>query len=183
MERVLAGLGVEVEIAPSPVKIEVPETESSFMGNTLLKARAYSLALGAPALADDSGLCVYALGGMPGVLSARWAGVAADEQERDVLNVALLLDQLGGLPGQSRHAKFVCAVALVLPDGSEFCDEGEMFGSVAAAPIGENGFGYDPIFLPQGFEVTTAQMTKQEKDAISHRGRALASLVARGVFS
>jgi XTP/dITP diphosphohydrolase len=182
MERILRGVGVGVEIATPSVKIDVPETESTFAGNALLKARAYSAALGAPALADDSGLCVDALGGLPGVLSARWAGADLGEAEKDAKNLSLLLDHLAGMPGLGRGARFVCAVALVLPDGSECCEEGEVLGEVITTPRGANGFGYDPVFLPSGFDITTAQMTDEQKDEISHRGRALRKLVERGVF-
>lgn len=183
MGRILQALGAGVEVVTPPVKIVVPEVEASFMGNALLKARAYSAALSAPALADDSGLCVDALAGLPGVLSARWAGSGSDENERDEKNLALLLDQLAGLPGLSRGARFLCAVALVLPSGLEFCEEAEVRGRLIEAPRGKNGFGYDPIFVPTGFEVTTAEMSESQKDSVSHRGKALARLVERGVFN
>lgn len=169
----------KVRLEVSPQKIDVPETEPDFMGNALLKARAYAKALGAYALADDSGLCVDALGGMPGVLSARWSGRHATDQR----NVSLLLEQLSDVPIERRAAKFVCAVALVAPDGRELCDEGFMHGRIGFVPVGTHGFGYDPIFVPDGFERTSAELSDDEKDAISHRGNAIRALADRGAFN
>ena len=163
---------------------EPAETEPGFEGNAALKARAGVRATGLPSLADDSGLCVDALNGMPGVLSARWAGVAdAPRQEKDDANNALLLAQLSDVPDERRTAAFVCAVALAVP-GQEHVHVvlGRMPGRVIRETRGEGGFGYDVLFCAEGHDVTTAEMTPADKDAISHRGRALreiAPLVAR----
>ena len=128
---------------------------------------------GLAAIADDSGLCVDALDGNPGVLSARWSGAS---ENVDQANLELVLTQIKDVPTESRGAKFVCAAVAVFPDGKELVAIGEMQGTLLTAPIGENGFGYDPIFVPTGYEVTTAQMPGNEKDAISHRGKALNQL-------
>jgi XTP/dITP diphosphohydrolase len=151
---------------------EIAETGCTFTENALIKARAVASATALPAVADDSGLCVDALNGMPGVLSARWAGRHGD----DDANLRLLLAQLAHVPPGRRGAHFTCAAALVLPSGREHVTEGTLAGAVAAAPRGANGFGYDPIFVPEGSELTTAQLSAQAKDAISHRGRALRAL-------
>lgn len=151
---------------------EPVETEPSFAGNALLKARAAVAATGLPALADDSGLCVDALNGMPGVLSARWSGTARD----DAANNALLLAQLRDVPPQRRGAEFRCAVALVLTDGTEVVEEGVMRGRLLSAPRGPGGFGYDPLFVADGHDVTSAELSAQAKDAVSHRGRALRAI-------
>jgi XTP/dITP diphosphohydrolase len=152
---------------------EPPETERTFEGNALLKARACVAATGLPALADDSGLVVDLLNGMPGVRSARWAGPDASDEA----NNELLLRQLAGVPDQDRTARFVCAMALVLPDGSEQVRLGEMSGRLAEAPMGDNGFGYDPLFVADGHTVTTAELEAAAKDAISHRGQAVRAIV------
>ncbi len=151
---------------------EPVETEPSFAGNALLKARVAVAATGLPALADDSGLCVDALNGMPGVLSARWSGTARD----DAANNALLLAQLRDVPPQRRGAEFRCAVALVLTDGTEVVEEGVMRGRLLSAPRGSGGFGYDPLFVADGHDVTSAELSAQAKDAVSHRGRALRAI-------
>lgn len=151
---------------------ETPETELTFSGNALLKARDGVKHTGLPTIADDSGLAVDALNGMPGVLSARWAGRAKDDQA----NNELLLDQLGDVPDGLRGAKFVCAAAMVWPDGRELVVHGEMSGRITRAPRGENGFGYDPLFVPDGYEVTSAELSSDEKNAISHRGKAFREL-------
>ena len=151
---------------------EVAETGRSFTQNALLKARAVAAFTGLPAVADDSGLCVDALNGMPGVLSARWSGSHGDDEA----NLQLLLAQLADVPAGERGARFVCVAALVLPSGPEHLAEGEVLGQLTRAPRGSNGFGYDPIFVPDGFELTTAQMSADEKDKISHRGKALRAL-------
>jgi XTP/dITP diphosphohydrolase len=151
---------------------EVPETEPTFEGNALLKARAVCAATGVPAVSDDSGLCVDALNGMPGVLSARWSG-----GKGDVANLELVLAQVADTPDDRLGAYFTCAVALVLPDGREAVVHGEMRGHLVREPRGTNGFGYDPIFVPDGDERTSAELTDVEKDAISHRGHALRALV------
>lgn len=175
LQRILDAEGLSIEILgldAFPDAPEVPETESTFAGNALLKARAIAQATGLPAVADDSGLCVNALNGMPGVLSARWAGGHGD----DAANLDLVLAQIADVPDQRRGASFQCAAAVALPDGTERVVEGEVVGTLLRERHGENGFGYDPIFVPLGHDVTTAQMTAEEKDAISHRGRALRSL-------
>lgn len=151
---------------------ETPETELTFAGNALLKARDGAERTGLPTIADDSGLAVDALNGMPGVLSARWAGLAKD----DAANNALLLDQLTGLDDARRGAKFVCAAAMAWPDGREVAVHGEMPGRIGHGPRGTNGFGYDPLFVPEGYEVTSAELSAEEKNAVSHRGRAFREL-------
>lgn len=153
---------------------ETPETELTFAGNALLKARDGVKHTGLATVADDSGLAVDALNGMPGVLSARWAGSAKD----DAANNALLLDQLADVPGELRGAKFVCAAAIVWPDGRELVVHGEMHGTVGREPKGANGFGYDPLFTPDGFDRTSAELTAAEKNAISHRGKAFRELAS-----
>ena len=150
---------------------DVPETGATFEENALLKARAIADYTGLPAVADDSGLCVNALNGMPGVLSARWAGGHGD----DKANLELVLAQLADVPGARLGARFVCAAALVT-DSAEWVVTGQVEGRLVRAPRGSGGFGYDPIFLPDGFDQTTAEMTAEAKDAISHRGRAFRAL-------
>jgi XTP/dITP diphosphohydrolase len=152
---------------------ELPETGVTFADNALLKAREAVRHTGLPAVADDSGLTVEALNGMPGVLSARWSGRPHD----DVANLSLVLAQLADLPDDRRAAAFVCAAALVLPDGTEQVVHGQVDGTLVREPRGSNGFGYDPIFLPAGGTQTTAELSDTDKDAISHRGRALRALV------
>ena len=169
--------GVEVlGLDDVPEYDEPAETEPTFVGNARLKARAAVAATGLPSLADDSGLCVDALNGMPGVLSARWAGVAGDQATRDRANNDLLLAQLADVPEERRTARFVCAVVLVTPDGSEQTAEGVMPGRVTREPRGSGGFGYDVVFCADGYDVTTAELPSDEKDAISHRGRALRAI-------
>ena len=152
---------------------EAPETGVSFAENALLKAREAVRYTGLPAVADDSGITVDALNGMPGVLSARWSGRHGD----DDANTALLLGQLADVPDERRGAAFVCAAALVTPDGTERVLEREWRGTVIGEKRGSNGFGYDPVFVPQGLDVTSAEMEPAEKDAHSHRGHAFAALV------
>ena len=151
---------------------DVPETGSTFEENALLKARAIASYTGLPAVADDSGLCVDALSGMPGVLSARWAGGHGDDRA----NLELVLAQVADVPGTRLGAQFVCAAALVVPVGRETVVTGRVEGRLIRSPRGRGGFGYDPIFLPDGFGQTTAEMTAEAKDAISHRGRAFRAL-------
>ena len=153
----------------------VPETGATFEANALLKARAIAEHTGLPAVADDSGLCVDALGGMPGVLSARWAGRHGD----DKANLDLVLAQVADVPDARLRARFVCAAALVVPGNAarEVVVTGSLDGRLVRVPRGTGGFGYDPIFLPDGFSQTTAEMTAEAKDAISHRGRAFRALV------
>ncbi|HEX7744416.1 MAG TPA: RdgB/HAM1 family non-canonical purine NTP pyrophosphatase [Micromonosporaceae bacterium] len=151
---------------------EVPETGLTFGENALVKAREGGRRTGLPTVADDSGLTVEALNGMPGVFSARWAGRHGDDRA----NLELLLAQLADLPDEHRRAAFVCAVALVLPNGKEHLVEGRQPGRLVRTPRGEGGFGYDPVFLGDGQTRTNAELTPEEKDAISHRGRALRDL-------
>ena len=166
--------GVEVvglrDVAEYP---EAPETGATFAENALLKAREAVRYTGLPAVADDSGLTVDALNGMPGVLSARWSGRHGD----DDANTALLLGQIADVPDERRGAAFVCAAALVTPDGTERVLERQWRGSVVREKRGTNGFGYDPVFVPAGLELTSAELAPEEKDARSHRGQAFAALV------
>ena len=150
---------------------DVPETGATFEENALLKARAIADYTGLPAVADDSGLCVDALNGMPGVLSARWAGGHGDDQA----NLELVLAQVADVPDARLGAQFVCAAALAA-GAREWAVTGQVEGRLVRAPRGSGGFGYDPIFLPDGFGQTTAEMTAEAKDAISHRGRAFRAL-------
>lgn len=178
LQRVLLQVapGVHVVGLDDVSSYEVPaETEPSFQGNALLKARAAVAATGLPSIADDSGLCVDALNAMPGVLSARWAGVAKD----DAANNALLLEQLADVPDERRGAEFRCAVALCLPDGREEVALGSMRGAVIREQRGRGGFGYDVVFVADGDTRTSAELSVEEKDAISHRGKALRALAPR----
>jgi XTP/dITP diphosphohydrolase len=153
---------------------EVPESGATFEDNALIKAREGHRRTGLPTVADDSGLMVEALNGMPGVLSARWAGSHGDDEA----NLRLVLDQVGDVPDERLGAAFVCAVAFV--DGErEIVTEGRMPGRLVRAPRGTNGFGYDPIFQPAGYDRTSAELTVEQKDAISHRGQALRALAER----
>jgi XTP/dITP diphosphohydrolase len=158
----------DVEFYEEPV-----EDQPTFAGNALLKARAGALATGLPSLSDDSGLCVDALNGMPGVLSARWSGTP----KSDSRNNELLLSQLADTPDERRGAHFTCAVAFCYPVGdggiAEHVVTGEMAGSITREVRGTGGFGYDVVFVPTGFTVTSAELPSEEKDAISHRGKAL----------
>ncbi|KAB1911987.1 RdgB/HAM1 family non-canonical purine NTP pyrophosphatase [Micromonospora sp. AMSO31t] len=157
---------------------ELPESGLTFGENALIKAREGCRRTGLPTIADDSGLVVDALNGMPGVFSARWAGRHGDDQA----NFQLVLDQIADLPDEHRGAAFVCTVALVLPSGKEHLVDGRQPGRLLRAPRGDGGFGYDPIFLGDGQERTNAELTPEEKDAVSHRGKALrelAKLVAK----
>ena len=151
---------------------EAPETGATFEDNALAKARDAFLATGLPSVADDSGLEVDALNAMPGVLSARWAGAHG----QDAANTALLLAQLRDVPDERRGGAFVSACALVSSSG-ETVVRGTWPGSIGREPLGDGGFGYDPVFIPEGSTRTAAQLTPEEKDAASHRGRALALLV------
>jgi XTP/dITP diphosphohydrolase len=151
---------------------EAPETGATFEDNAVAKARDAFRATGLATVADDSGLEVDALNGMPGVLSARWAGVHGE----DAANTALLLAQLRDVPDDRRGAAFVSACALVSKSG-ETVERGAWRGGIAREPRGDGGFGYDPVFLPEGSSRTAAELTPEEKDAASHRGRALALLV------
>jgi XTP/dITP diphosphohydrolase len=175
LARILAAGQVAVELASLaefPGAPDVVETGATFAENALLKARAVALFTGLPAVADDSGLCVDALNGMPGVLSARWSGRHGDDEA----NLQLVLAQLADVPDQRRGAQFVCTAALVLPGGREHLAEGVLRGALIREPRGRNGFGYDPIFVPDTAQITTAEMDPAAKDSISHRGKALRAL-------
>ncbi len=179
VQRILGALSADIEVlalsawpdAPTPV-----EDGLTFAENALIKARSAAAHTGLPAIADDSGICVDALNGMPGIYSARWGG----EHGRDAENLALLLAQVRDVPAARRGASFVCAAALATPDGHERVVEGTVDGVLTTEPRGTGGFGYDPAFLPHGYDRTTAELDPEEKDAISHRGaafRALAPIV------
>jgi len=176
VRRILASYDVELLTLSDVEGVpDVAETGASFVENALLKARAAASATGMLALADDSGIAIDALNGMPGVLSARWSGRHGD----DLANLELVLAQIGDVPDLRRGAAFVCAAAAVAPDGSEAVVEARVDGRLAREPRGQNGFGYDPIFVPDGHVQTTAEMTAQEKDALSHRGKAFRELAPR----
>ncbi|SDM05761.1 XTP/dITP diphosphohydrolase [Geodermatophilus siccatus] len=172
LESAVPGVAV-VGLRDVPEYPEAPETGATFAENALLKAREAVRYTGLPAVADDSGLTVDALNGMPGVLSARWSGRHGD----DAANTALLLGQLADVPDERRGGAFVCAAAVVTPDGAERVLERSWRGQVVREPRGANGFGYDPVFLPDGLDRTAAELTAAEKDARSHRGQAFAALV------
>ena len=170
---VLADLDLQiVGLADFPEVADVVEDGVTFAENALLKARAVAAATGLPALADDSGLAVDVLGGAPGIFSARWCGRHGD----DAANLRLLLAQLADVPDAHRRARFVCAAALVTPAGVEVVETGEMPGTLTREPRGTGGFGYDPILIPDGHDVTSAELTPEQKNAISHRGGALRAL-------
>lgn len=179
LQRILfcAGVtGVElVSLADVPPYEEAPETGATFEENALTKARDGFVATGLPCVADDSGISVDALNGMPGVLSARWSGVHGN----DPANTALLLAQLADVPEQRRGAAFVsaCAVVWGSGDADQVVVRGEWPGAVAFEPRGDGGFGYDPVFVPRGSDVSAAELSPAEKDAASHRGRALVQLL------
>ncbi|HEX5348253.1 MAG TPA: RdgB/HAM1 family non-canonical purine NTP pyrophosphatase [Pseudonocardiaceae bacterium] len=182
LRRILASSdisGVQVwGLDDVPLFPEIPETADTFEGNALAKARDAAAATGLATVADDSGLAVDALNGMPGVLSARWAGRHGD----DAANLQLVLDQLADVPGDRRGAAFICAAALVVPpradtSGTETVVRGHWRGTLTRAARGRNGFGYDPIFVPDGDRRTSAELEPAEKDALSHRGRALRALL------
>jgi XTP/dITP diphosphohydrolase len=176
LRRILAAAAPDVVVlglSDLPAYPQPAETELTFEGNALLKARVCVAATGLPALADDSGLEVDVLNGMPGVRSARWAGPAASDEE----NNELLLRQLADVAEDHRTARFVCAMALVLPDGTQEVRFGVMLGRLAVRPVGENGFGYDPLFVADGNTVTNGELDPAAKDAISHRGQAVRAIV------
>jgi XTP/dITP diphosphohydrolase len=177
LHRVLDAAGVTglelLSLDDVPSFGAAPETGATFEENALAKARDAFIATGLPALADDSGLEVSALNGMPGVLSARWSGRRGD----DAANYELLLAQLHDVPDERRGAVFVSACALVCGPGSEVVVRGRWAGTIARKPVGDRGFGYDPVFVPDGGTRSAAQLSPAEKDSVSHRGRALALLV------
>ncbi len=167
LQRILIDVAL-VGLADVPAYEEVPESGLTFEDNALIKAREGAARTGLPTVADDSGLAVDALNGMPGVFSARWSGRHGD----DLANLSLVLAQVSDVPDGARGASFVCAAALVLPDGREWTVRGEMTGRLVREPRGDGGFGYDPIFVADGETRTNAELSPAEKDAISHRGKA-----------
>ncbi len=168
MSAILAELGVEV-VGPAElgIDVEVEETGTTFAENAMLKAQAICAASGLPAIADDSGLCVDALNGGPGVYSARYGGEGLDDRGRTML----LLQNMRGQTTRAAH--FACAICCVFPNGDTLTAEGRCDGAIAFAPMGEGGFGYDPVFLVPEKAKTFSQLTAEEKNAISHRGKAL----------
>ncbi len=176
LQRIIAEVMPQVELIGTDLFTnleDVEETEDSFIGNALLKAHAVAKATGLPAIADDSGLSVNALNGAPGIFSARYAGTHGD----DLANLNKVLKNMDGV--LDRSAAFHCAAAFAKPDGFELVVEEKLLGRLTTTPIGESGFGYDPIFIPDGFEITTAQMDPSLKDEISHRGMAFRALVPK----
>jgi XTP/dITP diphosphohydrolase len=168
--------GLDPAAVVSAADLDLPEPVEdglTFEANALLKARAIVAATGLPAVADDSGLAVDVLGGAPGIFSARWCGRHGD----DAANLDLLLAQLADIAAPHRGARFVCAAALVTPDGLEVVEHGALVGTLAGGPRGSNGFGYDPILVPTGLRRTCAELTPAEKNARSHRGQAFRALV------
>jgi XTP/dITP diphosphohydrolase len=177
VHRILAATQYELDIIgldAYPDVSEVRETGATFADNAVLKARTVSDTTQEPAIADDSGLAVDALNGMPGVFSARWAGRYGD----DLTNLELLLAQLVDVPGERRGATFVCAAAIAFPDRRQRVVEGTVRGRLVREPRGTHGFGYDPIFVPDGETRTMAELDPDEKDAISHRGKAFRQLIS-----
>jgi XTP/dITP diphosphohydrolase len=173
MQRILSATGAAVELVPlSPDAPNPVESGSTFAANALIKARSAAEAMGMPAIADDSGICVDALNGMPGVLSARWAG----RHGEDAANLALLVAQVADVLEARRGAQFVCAIAYV-DDDRAVVVEGVQEGHLALEPRGAGGFGYDPVFIGVGQERTNAELSPDEKDAVSHRGRAVRTFV------
>ncbi|GGO19299.1 RdgB/HAM1 family non-canonical purine NTP pyrophosphatase [Microbispora bryophytorum] len=176
LRRILADAGVPVELVgleAFPHIGDVAETGLTFAENALLKAHAVAAQSGLPAISDDSGLCVEALNGMPGIFSARWSGRHGD----DDANLDLLLAQIADVPDGRRRAHFACTAALALPTGEEHVVEGAVHGHLIRERRGTGGFGYDPIFVPDGDTRTTSEMSAEEKDAISHRGKAFRAIV------
>ncbi len=174
-ERLLAEYASDIQVlglADFPDLPDVEETGSTFQENSLLKAREVSAYCQLPALADDSGLCIDALGGDPGIYSARWSGVHGNDAE----NIAKVLHQLKEVESELRGAHFTCAVALHMPDGRELIEESHLFGTIVREPRGEAGFGYDPIFMPNNSSLTLGEFGPGEKDLISHRGQALRAI-------
>lgn len=168
LEPALPGIDVLAYDGPEPI-----EDGASFTENALIKARAAAAHTGLPAIADDSGICVDVLGGSPGIFSARWAGPARDA----TANLDLLLWQLSDMSAEHRTAHFACVVALALPDGTERVGVGEWPGQILAEPAGANGFGYDPIFLPDGYAISAAELTASIKNQNSHRALAFEAIL------
>ena len=176
LQRIIAEIMPTVELVGTdsfPDLADVEETEDSFIGNALLKAHAVAKATGLPAIADDSGLSVNALNGAPGIFSARYAGTHGD----DLANLNKVLSDMDQV--RDRSAAFHCAAAFAKPNGFEIVVEAKLLGRLTTVPIGDDGFGYDPIFIPDGFEITTAQMSPAQKDQISHRGMAFRALIPK----
>ncbi|MFP8884871.1 RdgB/HAM1 family non-canonical purine NTP pyrophosphatase [Streptomyces mangrovi] len=176
LEAILSAAGLDLTLVGADAYPEVPdvrETGLTFAENALLKARTLARATAVPAVADDSGLCVDVLGGAPGIFSARWAGRHGDDRA----NLDLLLAQLSDIDDPHRTAHFACAAALALPDGTERVVEGRLAGTLRREPAGTGGFGYDPILQPEGETRTCAELSPDEKNAISHRGQAFRALV------
>lgn len=174
LQRILDTQGLAVRLL-SAAQVDLPEPVEdgeTFADNALLKARAGAAASGLACLADDSGLVVDALGGAPGVRSARYAGTHGDDEA----NLRLVLERMADVA--DRSARFVCVAALVTPSGEETTATGVVEGTLTTRPQGDQGFGYDPIFQPDGYDVTTAEMTPDQKDAISHRGQAFRAIAA-----
>jgi XTP/dITP diphosphohydrolase len=172
LQRILAGAVDLIGLNDVPPYPEAPETGLTFEENALLKAREAVRYTGLPSIADDSGLAVDALNGMPGVFSARWSGKHGD----DLANLQLVLAQIADVPSEHRGAAFLCVAAVVWPDGREQAVRGEMRGHLVREPRGEGGFGYDPIFVADGYDRTNAELPPVEKDLISHRGKAFRAL-------
>lgn len=172
LEDIAAGQIELVGLDKFPNLHDVDETGSTFEENALLKAREMCEASGIPAIADDSGLCVDYLNGDPGIFSARWAGTHGDDKANTEKVLAALVD----VPDEKRSAHFTCVAALALPDGRTHVEEAKFEGWILHEPIGDQGFGYDPIFRPNGYSISSAQMSAEEKDAISHRGKSLRAI-------
>ncbi len=176
LRRILADADLPVEVVTVDEVADLPDVVESgvtFAANALLKARAVRDATGLPCVADDSGFCLDVMGGMPGIFSARWSG----RHGQDRANLELVLAQVGDVPDEHLGARFVCAAALARPDGSDTVVEGVWPGRLVREPRGSSGFGYDPIFVPEGETRTSAELPDAEKDASSHRGRALRALL------
>lgn len=172
LDLISAGAVELVSIDQFPDLIDVEETGTTFEENALLKARYAAKMTGLPSISDDSGLCIDALGGAPGIFSARWAGTHGD----DKANIEKVLDELRAVPDEMRGAHFICVAALVMPDGRQEVAEGRFEGRILQRAIGDQGFGYDPIFAPLGMSISSAQMSADEKDARSHRGKSLRAI-------
>ncbi|WP_149562595.1 RdgB/HAM1 family non-canonical purine NTP pyrophosphatase [Streptomyces cacaoi] len=176
LKAILADAGLDLDLVGADAYPDIPdvkETGVTFAENALLKAHALASATGLPAVADDSGLCVNVLGGAPGIFSARWAGRHGD----DAANLDLLLAQLSDIDTAHRAAHFECAAALAMPDGTERVVNGQLRGTLRHEPAGSGGFGYDPVLQPDGESRTCAELSAEEKNAISHRGKAFRALV------
>ena len=177
LEQIAPGEIELIGLEAFPDLADVDETGSTFKENALLKAKEMAAATGIAAIADDSGLCIDALGGDPGIFSARWSGIHGN----DIANNEKVLEQLKDVSADARGAHFICVAALALPDGRTHTEEGLFQGWILNSPMGEKGFGYDPIFRPDGFEISSAQMSPEEKDAVSHRGKALRAIAPHAI--